>query len=351
MKLSVFLSAFLHGAVLVWAMVSGYHPAPLVAFEEQGVEVSFETEPEEKPPEEEKKAEANPEPKPSEKPKSDPKTVNVGEAKSDSKSREGIVTEKPLDTEKTAAAPEAEKKVTSPDVKPNPVLLGVEKNTPPTETKLANLEEPKPAEVSEEAVKEELAKLEPGEVPTQSDIIPVPQNAPQDRPKAKPIRKPVSKKPEEAKQKRTAASTEKNRQITDRIGQLLNTQDNTAGGARREQKQVAALSDGQSPSGKLTQGEYDALKARVNECWKIPIFVDTTNLEIALDMELSSSGEIVRIPRVIVNGVQNPAHKTAIVGSLARNLRVGTCQLSDVLPKGKFGIWKDVRIIYDPRDF
>ena len=332
---------------MVWAMVSGLQPAPLVTFEEQGVEVSLETEPEEEPAEEEKKAEAKPEPKKSEKPKSDPKAINVGEAKSDSKSREGIVTDKPLDTEKTAAAPEAEKKVASTEVKPEPVVKGDEKDTPPEETKLAKLEEPKPAEPPVEEIKEELAKLEPGELPKQSDVIPLPQNAPPDRPKPKPI----AKKPAEAKQKKSAASTEKNRQITDRIGQLLNTQDNTAGGAKREQQQIAVLSDGASPSGKLTQGEYDALKARVNECWKIPIFVDTSNLQIALDMELSSSGEIVRIPRVVVNGVQNPAHKTAIVGSLARNLRVGSCQLSDVLPRDKFGIWKDVRIIYEPRDF
>ncbi|MGI9402597.1 MAG: hypothetical protein ACR2O0_15175, partial [Rhizobiaceae bacterium] len=214
-------------------------------------------------------------------------------------------------------------------------------------TEVAKLEEPKPPEPAEPEIKDDLAKLDPGEKPKQSEIIPLPQNAPVDRPKPK----PVKREPEEAKQKRTAASTEKNRSVTDKIGQLLNTQENTAGGAKTEQQQVAVLSEGQSESGKLTQGEYDALKARVNECWKIPIFVDTSNLEVAVDMELSSDGEIIRVPRIIVNGVQNPSHKTAIVGSLARNLRAGNCQLSDVLPKDKFGTWKDVRVIYEPRDF
>ncbi|MEM7464211.1 MAG: hypothetical protein AAF362_16185, partial [Pseudomonadota bacterium] len=193
----------------------------------------------------------------------------------------------------------------------------------------------------------ELAKIEPDQKPIQPNLIPLPQNAPPDRPKAK----PVNREPEEAKEKRSAASTEDQSEITDRIGQLLNTQENTAGGARRQEQQVAVLSDGPSEAGQLTQSEYDALKARVNECWRIPIFVDTSNLQIALDMELSSDGEIVRIPRVIVNGVEKPEHKTAIVSSLARNLRAGTCQLSDVLPRDKFGTWKDVRVIYEPRDF
>ena len=64
--------------------------------------------------------------------------------------------------------------------------------------------------------------------------------APANRPKPKTAQTKERKQPEEIKQQKTATSTENRKELTDKIGQLLNTQDNTAGGARRQTQELSA---------------------------------------------------------------------------------------------------------------
>ena len=125
MKLGATLSTSLHTAILAWALLSLSGPAPLVTMEESGVEVDFAPlSPDASSANGEKKAdaEAKPVPVPTTRPQEKPEAKILGDAKDDgSKSRKGEVTDKPLDTEKTSAAPEAQKVVKAPKVEPEPV--------------------------------------------------------------------------------------------------------------------------------------------------------------------------------------------------------------------------------------
>ena len=352
MKFSVTVSASLHSVVLALAFASFAGPAPLVTLQDEGVQVDFAIDSEEDSGRGEKKAEVDPKPAPlpSERPQTVPDAQNAGEAKEDSRSREGVVADKTLDTEKTSAAPEAEKVTKAPEVKKEPVLATNDQETPVPTTEVASLNEPK-TELSEDIEPDQNQPSIDPENDAPPVKIPVPVHAPTDRPKAKSAQTRERKNPEEIKRQKTATSTEKREEITDKIGQLLNIQENTAGGAKRETR-VASIGNTEAKSApRLTRGEYDALKGRVSQCWSLPTFVDLENLHITLVMRMSREGAMADIADISVTGLANPAHAQAIQSSLLRNLDRRNCNFSDVLPREKYETWKDVRINFEPRDF
>ncbi len=355
MKLGVTLSTSLHTAVLAWALLSLSGPEPLVTMQDAGVEVDFAAlSPDASSANGEKKAdvEAKPVPVPTTRPEVKPDAKNVGEAKDDGpKSRKGDVTDKPLDTEKTSAAPEAEKVVKAAKVEPVPVKEPEKKETPVETNEVASLNEPK-VPIVEEPVKD--TKLEPVDPEQKQDAakeIPVPVRPPADRPKPKSPETKERKKVEEKKTEKTATSTEKSGDVTDKIGDLLNKQENTASGAKRVAEKTPSVGDPTAkPGAELTRGEYDGLKGRVGKCWSIPTYVDQENLRIDMTMKMSKDGFLEDIVDISVTGVDNPAHARAVESSLARNLDRANCDFSDVLPADKFETWKDVRVRFSPAE-
>jgi len=350
MKAGVILSTSLHVGILGWALLSLSGPPPLVTMQDGGVEVDFASiSPDASSANGEKKAEvdAKPVPVPTTRPEKAPDAKNVGDANEDSKSRKGDVTDKPLDTEKTQAAPKAEKVVSAPKVKPEPVVEPVKKETPVETTEVASLNEPKVPVTAEPEPKEELPPVDPDQASDAPKVVPVPARPPADRPKPKPKSPETTerKKPEEPKQEKTATSTENSSEVTDKIGALLNKQDNTAGGAKRVASAEPTVGDPTAkPGAELTRGEYDGLKGKVGQCWNIPTYVDQENLRIDLTMRMSPEGYLDDIVSIDVSGVENPAHASAVKSSLRRNLDRANCDFSDVLPKDKYETWKDVRV-------
>lgn len=353
MKLSVIISSMMHLAAIAWALFSISGPSPLVAVQEQGVEVDFAIDSDAVSGQGEQKAEIDPTPAPlpSKRPQEIAEAENIGEANQDSPSREGIVNEKTLDTVKTSAAPEAEKVNNSPIVKPDPVTEGEVAETPVPTSEVASLNQPRVPVLEEIPQPEEppAADLDAQAVPLES--IPVPVRAPSNRPRPKSAQTRERKNPDEIKPQKTASSTETQKEITDRIGNLLNTAENTAGGARRQERVASIGADSPRTAPQLTRGEYDALKGRIGQCWTMPIFVDGENLRVVLDMRMSRDGELSNIVSIVVTGVANQAHVRAIEGGLARNLQRDSCQFADVLPREKYETWKDVRVNFEPRDF
>jgi hypothetical protein len=117
-------------------------------------------------------------------------------------------------------------------------------------------------------------------------------------------------------------------------------------------ERMAATSPDQPDTDRpIGREEYEALKKRINECWQIPELVDTQNLQIVLDMQMSGKGNVVQLKRVLVNGAKSQSQMNQIVISLSRNLRDGNCQLADILPNDGRDDFKLVTIILEPHDF
>lgn len=347
------LSVALHTGVIGSALFSLSSPPPLISIEEQGIEVDIASDiaAESGKGETEAQLDPKPVPAPTERPQTQPEAKNIGDASEDGASRRGDVTDKPLDTVQTTAAPKAEEVVAAPQAKPEPVETPEVEETPVPTPELARLNEP-PAPVVEEVEPEQQAEaVSEAADPQVSPAIVIPRRAPTDRPKPQTAQTRDRTKPEEQKQERTASSREDRDTNTDRISELLNAQEDTESGVRRS-TQVASLGAQQADvAAQLTSSEYDALKGRVGQCWVIPSYVDQENLNVSMLMRLSRDGAMAEIAAVEVSGVANPKHQRAIISSLQRNLSRRNCDFSDVLPPEKYETWKDVRINFVPRDF
>jgi hypothetical protein len=354
MKMGLTLSASLHTAVLAWALLSFSGPNAHVTMDEGGVEVDFAAlSPDASSASGEKKADvdAKPVPKPTTRPEKLPDAQNLGDANEDGKSRRGEVTNKPLDTEKTQAAPEAEKVVTAAKVEPEPVPVQEKQETPVETTEVASLNEPKVPLVEEPAKEAALEPMDPEQPADKPTATPVPTPAPANRPKPKTPETTERKKAEEQKREKTATSTEKSKDVTDKIGALLNRQENTESGAKRVASTEPTVGDPKAkPGAQLTRGEYDGLKGKVGQCWSIPTYVDQENLRIDLTMRMSPDGFMEEIVAIEVSGVENPAHVNAVKSSLRRNLDRANCDFADVLPAEKYDTWKDVRVRFSPAE-
>jgi hypothetical protein len=353
MKISVAISALLHLAAIAWALIAISGPAPFVAVQESGIEVDFALDSGDDSGRGEQKAQVDPKPAPlpTERPQKVADARNVGEANEDTRSREGVLTDKPLDTVKTSAAPQAEEANNSPVLRPNPVIDGDVAETPVPTTEVANVNEQRVPIAEEIRTESELPTQAPDAEATELNHIPVPAPAPANRPRPKTAQTRERRQPDEIRPQKTAASREQQKEITDRIGNLLNTAEDTASGARREEQVASIGTDSTRTAQQLTRGEYDALKGRIGQCWNIPIFVAGDNLRVVLDMQMARDGELANIISIEVSGVANPAHVRAIESGLTRNLQRGNCQFSDVLPREKYETWKLVRVNFQPQDF
>ena len=347
------LSVALHAGVIGSALFSLSAPPPLVSLEEQGIEVDIATDLAAVSGKGETEAQLDPKPvpAPTERPDTVPEARNAGDANEDGASRRGEVTDKPLDTVQTTAAPKAEEVVAAPQARPEPVETPQVEETPVPTPELARLNEP-PAPVTEEAIAEEQA---PAVAETPDPDVPpaiiIPRRAPTDRPRPKIAETKDRTKPEEQKQERTATSREDRRTNTDRIADLLNAQEDTESGAKRNTQTASLGAEQANVAPQLSASEYDALKGRVGQCWTIPSYVDQENLQVTMLMRLSRDGAMAEIAAVDISGVANPTHQRAIISSLQRNLDRRNCDFSDVLPPEKYETWKDVRINFAPQDF
>lgn len=343
------VSLMLHVGVLGGAMYTLNSPPELITIEQEGVEVDIASLDTSESGGGQEKAELDnkPVPEPTKRPEKAEDAQNTGDANEDSQSRRGEVTPKPLDTQKTTAAPEAEKAVAAPEVKPDPVKTPDDTETPVPTNELARLNE-QPAPVVEDSVDQEQSDAidEEAQTPQQSSV-PVPVRAPE-RPKARSAQTKERTNPEEQKQKRTATSTENKKDITSLVDELINTQENTEGGAKRNTQVASIGSDNTRTGAELTSGEYDALKGRVEQCWVTPIRFDDENVEVILLLRMARAGYVEDIVDAQVRGISDSRVERSILSALNRRLDPRNCDFSDVLPPGKFETWRDIKVRFRP---
>ena len=97
----------------------------------------------------------------------------------------------------------------------------------------------------------------------------------------------------------------------------------------------------------LTQNELDALRARLRECWNVPVGVaEARDLVVTVRIQFKQDGSLQTDPRLMNSG-SHPAFQVAAESALRA---VRTCAPYSFLPAAKYEAWKDVIVDFDPRD-
>lgn len=97
----------------------------------------------------------------------------------------------------------------------------------------------------------------------------------------------------------------------------------------------------------LSQNEIDALRARLRQCWNVPVGVaEARDLVVTVRIQFKQDGSLLTEPRLMNSG-SHPAFLTASESALRA---VRTCAPYTFLPAAKYEAWKDVIVDFDPRD-
>jgi outer membrane biosynthesis protein TonB len=97
----------------------------------------------------------------------------------------------------------------------------------------------------------------------------------------------------------------------------------------------------------LSQNELDALRARLRECWNVPVGVaEARDLIVTVRIQFKQDGSLQTDPRLMNSG-SHPAFQVAAESAMRA---VRTCAPYSFLPVAKYEAWKDVIVDFDPRD-
>src|SRR5215213_8521670 len=97
----------------------------------------------------------------------------------------------------------------------------------------------------------------------------------------------------------------------------------------------------------LSQNEIDALRARLRQCWNVPVGVaEARDLVVTVRIQFKRDGSLQTEPRLMNSG-SHPAFLTASESALRA---VRSCAPYTFLPAAKYEAWKDVIVDFDPRD-
>jgi hypothetical protein len=350
MKSGMLLSAAFHATLMVWALLLAHRPAPLEAHANQGpeIDIAFQTEEELNQEKEEVKEQERQETK-------QPKPVETSTDKS--------APEKPENTQNDGGPdlqlpqPEMASKEVAPDAGQNAGSEATDRKrketaeqTGPAATATRDISGSgngdKPEKKNSPANNPSANKPAPGDDTGKSEIMPASRPQPAvETSGSGTIRQPdkVLRPPTHLGAAEDLAAAE--------TGEKPDARNNSEVQVDLGERMAATMPDQPAPDRPIDRQEYDALKKQINECWEIPKLVDTENLEIVLDIQMSHNGKNVQLKKVLVNGAKSQSQMNQIVISLSRNLREGNCQLADILPDDSRGDVKLVRIIFEPRDF
>ena len=97
----------------------------------------------------------------------------------------------------------------------------------------------------------------------------------------------------------------------------------------------------------LTQNELDALRARLRDCWDVPVGVaNAGNLYVIVRIQFRRDGSLDADP-VVMNSITHPAFQVA-AESAVRAVR--RCAPYSFMPVAKYDLWKDIEVKFDPRE-
>jgi colicin import membrane protein len=251
------------------------------------------------------------------------KVEKIAEAKPVENEATKIVENKP---EIEAAVDEPKPKPPEPEKKPEP-----KKPEPPKEAKV---EPPKPEakpEPKPEPKVDQIAEALKKEEPKKKPEPPKPEPKPQ-------VKKEEPKKPE---RKYDPADISKRLALIDK----REPQRRAATGDTLSQTASLGLPTASAPV--LTMNELAALRARLQECWTVPVGVaDARDLQIQVRIQFRKDGSLAAEPALLNRG-HHPAFQVAAESALRA---VKKCAPYSFMPVAKYEAWKDVEVTFDPRD-
>ncbi|MGB7286487.1 MAG: TonB C-terminal domain-containing protein [Salaquimonas sp.] len=344
MKIGVVLSSTAHVALLTWGLWSFSAPTPLMVADVEALPIDI------VPIEEitqsvagDKKAELSetPAPTPTKRPDTVPEAQNVGDAKNDTKSeKQAEPAEKPVEVARAETPPPAP--IPTPKPRIIPEAEPVKEETPAPTNEVSAVNEPK-VDVAEPAPIEDTPIEETGEQfasLSQVKAVPIKRPEPQQPQKAETTDR---KKAEEPAKTTTASSTNKDDPIGD-IAKALESKEKPTSSGSKKSTQTAALGTSKpSSSGKLSTSELDALTAQMASCWALPAGASGADeLKASVEFDLDSEAKLVGRPRVTKSSGNRTFDSSAVRAIQKCN------QQGFNLPKGKFDVWNEVQINFDP---
>ena len=225
-----------------------------------------------------------------------------------------------------------------PTEPPKPLVEKVAEAKPVEEPKKP---EPKKAEPKPPEQKQAFAKEEPKETPKPDPI-------------AEALKKDETKKPEKKPEKKAETPPEKPKPKpqpkfdSSRIAALLDKRDaqrRAATGSTLNNTPSLGTATGTAVA--LSQNELDALRARLRDCWNVPVgLAEARDLIVTIRILFNKDGSLSAEPRLMNHG-SHPAFQAASESALRA---VRSCAPYSFLPVAKYEAWKDVIVDFDPRD-
>lgn len=244
------------------------------------------------------------------------------------------------ETTKTAAEPDA---APPPPPPAEPTPAPPKEATPPPPPPPPQEPTPPTPEAPAEAPQEEAPAPTPPPPPPPQKKPPPPKPAPSES--AADAAAAALKKAQQQPAK-TADQNDKSKFSPDKIAALLNKAAPSGGGTASSKDPVALGSPRGQGKGKLSQSEYDALKAKIYSCWNPPPGgMDQGDSTARLEVKLNQNGMVASVT-VVKMGDAPMARAVAESGRRA----VLRCVPYDMLPPNKYDDWQQVNITFDPRD-
>jgi outer membrane biosynthesis protein TonB len=246
---------------------------------------------------------------------------------------------KPLVEKVAEAKPVEEQNAKIVDNKPEIVATADQVQPPkPPEPKKAEPKPPTPQPQAKPEPKQAFAK-EP-----EQKIDPIAEALKKDTKKPD----PKTQQKAETQQKKVEPPKPQPKFDASRIAALLDKRDPQRKAATGDTlSNTPALGTATGTAVALSQNEIDALRARLRQCWNVPVGVaEARDLIVTVRIQFKQDGSLSTEPRLMNSG-SHPAFVTASESALRA---VRTCAPYTFLPAAKYEAWKDVIVDFDPRD-
>lgn len=263
------------------------------------------------------------------------------------------------DKQASPKKPEVEKPVAENNEKAeNPKQVAALPPPPPPEPEQPKVATPAPVTPRPQPRVEEPKKNpEPEPAPTPE---PEPKKA-EEKPKPEPEKTEVKEaekepppmptvRPAHVPRPAPAAPKRKERDFdADKIAALLNKIPSQSGAPASGQPTVSeppAAGDPRGLDSRMSISELDALRSQISPCWSPPIGVQgAADLAVQLQLALNVDGTLLRPPDILTRG----SGLAFLAAADAARRAVLRCQPYE-LPPGKYDVWRDIKVNFDPRD-
>jgi colicin import membrane protein len=212
---------------------------------------------------------------------------------------------------------------------------------------------PKPSERKE--INAAKAEQPPAPLPERRPKPPKPAaSQPKVDPIAEALKKDAAKKKAEAKEeqkkieRKEPTRREQPRFDPSKVAALLDKRDPQRQLATGETlNRTASLGLPTATAASLSQSELDALRRRISQCWNVPVGADgAQDLRVVFRVAFNVDGTVLRGPDVIEATASPYGPAFAESGKRA----ILQCQPYTMLRRETYDVWKDIEVLFTPRD-